>query len=154
MTKTKNKNQKKRELSPTEYNRYLENINLLDICLVNSKIKANKNNFGEKGQLRFEEESQIVEKTDSFVKIADTYKLKAKSEKKIIFSIDVVYHVSFGTSEDIPLEFFDIFNSMNLPVHTFPYLREYVHSMVSRMGLPSLVLPLKKFLGGEKSSKS
>jgi preprotein translocase subunit SecB len=154
MTNVKSKKTKKREISPAEYNRYLENINLLDIYLVDSKLKANKNNFGEKGQLRLEEESKIVEKTDTFVKIADTYKLKAKSGKKIIFSIDVVYHVSFGTSEDIPLEFFDIFNSMNLPVHTFPYLREFVHSMVAKMGLPSLVLPLKKFLVGEKNNNS
>jgi preprotein translocase subunit SecB len=41
-------------------------------------------------------------------------------------------------------DYFGVFVQVNLPVNTWPYFREFVHSTVSRMGLPPVVLPLVK----------
>ena len=53
-------------------------------------------------------------------------------------TMEGVYQSSVPMTDSI----FEVFQNTNLPLNLWPYLREMVHTVSMRMGLPSLVLPV------------
>ncbi len=133
-------------LSPKQYSELLKCVDIRDIYLSNSKTSVNRNAFTGKAKLDFGEKVNIRELTSDQVKIEAGYSLRAKSGRSQLFNIVVSFMVVFQTKREIPKEFFDIYNDINLPLQLFPYFREFVQLTISRMGLPPLVIPLRKFL--------
>jgi hypothetical protein len=41
-------------------------------------------------------------------------------------------------------EMFGVFSKTSLPLNTWPYFREFANSIMTRMGLPGVVLPVLK----------
>jgi len=141
---------KTKQMSPKQYNDLLGHIDLIDIHLLDLRASLGRNpSFRDKPILEFKEEFSLVQNTNRRVGIEATYFLTAKSQKRKVFGIRAKFAVIFRTDRLIPSEFFDIFDKYSLPLQTFPYLRECANSVVSRMGLPPLVLPLRKYLIGD-----
>lgn len=137
----------KGQLPPAKYNEMLKHLNLVDVYIkeVRSTLYSR---VVEKATLDFDEQAEVTEYTGSKATIEVSYHLKAKSGRVRLFETKVKYVVKFTVSEDVPKEFFELYKTLSLPLQTFPYLRECVNSMISRMGLPPLILPLRKFLVG------
>lgn len=140
----------KKRVPPSEYNNFLQKINLKDIYVTEIKSKLHQPSFPGEASLSFKENAKILEIVEGLIEIEVEYKLSAKSSRKKVFSIDIKYNVVFEFEEEIPSEFFVLYNKFSLPLQTFPYFREYVNTILSRMGLPSLILPLRKNLIGDK----
>jgi len=134
-----------------KYNELLKHVELVDVHLQEIRASLGKWDPSERSILNFKEDFSVIENEADHVCIAVSYQLDAKSKRRNVFNIKARYQVTFKTSKPIPPEFFEMFNKWSLPVQTFPYLRELVNSMISRMGLPPLVLPLRKYLVGGDS---
>jgi len=137
------------KMEPKEYNKLLKHINISNVILKEIKSTLHKFSIDEKAKLEFEESAHVVELTDDIANIEISYSLKAIAKRRRIFVINAKYIVVFGSDRPIPKEFFDIYNEISLPLQTFPYFRELVNSTISKMGLPPLILPLRKFLVGD-----
>lgn len=75
------------------------------------------------------------------LRILSGHKITARNQTEELFFIHATFVVSLGTPDELPDGFIDIFIANNLGLTVFPYVREVVSSMVSRMGLPPLTLP-------------
>ena len=69
------------------------------------------------------------------------YKIDAANEEHDLFSIEAVFVVALSAPDELPEGFVDIYIANNLNITVFPYVRELVASLTSRMGLPALTLP-------------
>ena len=61
-----------------------------------------------------------------------------------MLEVECTFELGLRVATPMTKDYFAIFARVNLPVNTWPYFREFVHSMISRMGLPPVVLPLVK----------
>ncbi len=69
------------------------------------------------------------------------YKIDASNETHKLFTIEVVFVVALTAPDELPEGFIEVYIANNLNLTVFPYVRELVASLTSRMGLPSLTLP-------------
>lgn len=58
--------------------------------------------------------------------------------------IEVTFALDFASRESMTDEIFTWFGEVNLPVNTWPYLREFVSTALGRMGWPPFTLPALK----------
>ena len=58
--------------------------------------------------------------------------------------IEVVFGLRFRSERPMTSPIFELFKEVNLPVNTWPFLREFVHSMTGRMGWTPITLPALK----------
>jgi len=59
---------------------------------------------------------------------------------RVRVTVEVTYHAVELMTDDI----FEVFSQRNLPLNTWPYLREYVQSALARAGWPVYTLPAFK----------
>ena len=69
------------------------------------------------------------------------YTIKAANETNELFTIKATFVVALTAPDELPEGFVDIYIANNLSLTVFPYVRELVASLTSRMGLPALTLP-------------
>lgn len=138
----------KEKISPKEYNEFLRDLDLHDVYLKGLKTSIASRDFSGGAMLELGESTEVIDRTADSVTIQVSYSLKAKTKKRKLFDLSAKYYVLFHTRRELPEQFFDKFRVLSLPLQTFPYFRELVNSTISRMGLPPLVLPLRKYLVG------
>lgn len=136
-------------IPPQEYRELVKNVELLGLSL-------HKGGF----YLSRELTQQLVGSlSDAKIKFNDTADLKADGEQyeilnswklevlldgvsKEILSIEANYLVNFHSATLLPQEFWDIFNRTSLHFIVYPYFREYVQNITSRMNIPPLTMPI------------
>lgn len=138
-------------LSAEEYNRLIEYIELTDIYLADVQASKPTRELPDQSTFEFGEEVNVLTRDPASAAMEVLYSLKARSGRRKVVDIKAKYVAEFTTSRDIPEEFFVLYNALSLPLQTFPYFRELANSLFSRMGLPPLVLPLRKHLMGDGS---
>ena len=137
-------------ISPETYNAILKVLDLVNIQLyrfnakMNEEIKSNCLVYSIKDTIDFTQ-------TDNLLRINYTYKFEAKNKdadkKDIAIVIEATYKVFYRLKDggyQITEEFMDIFGKMSLSILLWPYFREFINNTIYRMGLPQLILPLKR----------
>lgn len=140
--------EKEWRLSPEKYNKLLRRIELRDITLRDIRASCGVGHFEEKVYLLLKETAEIEDGSTDNVTFAISYDLKGKYKRRNAFSVKATYAVTFDLNDELPDEFFEIFKQTSLPLYTYPYFRELANSSISRMGLPPLILPLRRHLVG------
>lgn len=136
-------------LDPQRYADFLKCLELANIFLKDAKLTVFRHLMEGENSYSFQENASLQQHTDDGAVVEVTYSLTAKSGRRKLAVIKAKYYAIFTMSEKIPAEFFTLYNEYSLPLQTYPYFREYVNGAFSRMGLPSLTLPLRKFLLGD-----
>lgn len=136
----------RKKITPQEYSKQLKCLELANIVLKDIKVTLKTHELTGRNTYHFDEKTEllILDEKSALVEVA--YSIKAKSGRKIVADMKAKYLVGFTTSKKLSNEFFVLYNHYSLPIQTFPYFRECVHSLFNRMGLPPLLLPLRKFL--------
>jgi hypothetical protein len=133
-------------LTPEEYRKILDGIDIVSISLIecSAKIDQNESIDSEKGikiqnGLNYDISKKIVN-------IYRSYTLKANSKKsnKPFLTIKAKFKVALSSKIEVNEEFIKIYSDISLDLNTWPYFREFVYSTSSRMDLPPLTLPLLK----------
>lgn len=138
-----------KKVSPEKYNEYLSKLELIDVRLISVTSRRFDAPISESRNVFFDEKIVPVGISESSAQVAVDYVVKAKSGTRRVAEIRAKYMAIFKTSERLPEEFFVLYNVYSLPLQTYPYLRECVHSLFQKMNLPPLVLPLRKYLIGK-----
>ena len=93
------------------------------------------------------DEKYTFEQESTILKIIYTYKLSAKDESKedAAIKVQAKYVVRYNITKDVTIskEFMKVFSDLTLGMLLWPYFRELINNSVYRMGMPTLVLPLK-----------
>lgn len=136
----------KEKVSPDVYNKFIDGLNLLEIKLIYSEAKIEEDFFPPAEVETEEKKSYKTLKEGKFV-VTHEYKLKGREngKKEAGFYINVIYKVIYQSKTSITKKIFGVFSEISLPLHTWPYFRQFVQEMTSKMGLPPLTLGLLKF---------
>jgi preprotein translocase subunit SecB len=149
------KSHRKEQLSKPEvlsseiYKQLLTRIELVDIIQVKSltnlsweKLSHYSNKWGDP-EIQLQDDYKFTTKNKMTIGNAE-WKLFAKFEKDEdgFLEINASYYILFSKKEDIPNAFWKIYRKNNLPLIVYPYFREFVQNITSRMNIPRLTLPL------------
>ena len=58
--------------------------------------------------------------------------------------LEVTFGLDFASEEPLTEDLFAVFGEVNLPVNTWPYLREFISTTMGRMGWRPFTLPALK----------
>jgi preprotein translocase subunit SecB len=137
----------KPKISPEEYREILKNIRLDTLYLVEITAKYNEDYISNSLSLDIKEKYNFEQK-DNILKVFYIYNLTAKDDKfeKAAMNIRVKYVVKYNIVKDITIkkEFMDIFSDLTISLLLWTYFRELVNNTVYRMGMPPLILPMKR----------
>lgn len=135
------------KMSPEEYRKILEGIELLDIALVEAKVMVNKDQTqpGEL-QINIKDSKEYKLQENKVIDIHQRYELDARKpkSKSRFLQVSATFLVRLRSKEEFTADFYDIYKEVSLPLNTWPFFREYLHSNTARMGIPPLTLPLLK----------
>ena len=131
-------------IDPAIYNAFIGQIELSSIWLSSSSIENSSGpsspgevSIGIAGSARWES----VE--DGFV-VFHAYDVTFKESDTKVAGIGVTFGLEFKSEQGMTDELFAIFEEVNLPVNTWPYLRAFLADALGRMGWPLLTLPAFK----------
>lgn len=134
-------------ISPTQYAKILGGLHLVGLALTKCEAKADPQAAQEafsqpEGPPLDMRDVASFESSGKHVTVRHNYSVISRYRRKALLSIKAEYTLVFETSEAFAADFFEVFKEIGVPMYTWPYVRELVDSMTSRMGLPKLVLPL------------
>ncbi len=132
------------KMSPDEYRRILDGIELKNILISNIKADLKHELLTEGMKIVIKDDAQYEMRENDFI-IKNKYILTAKNQaNKIALKIECVFIVVFETKYEITDGFFEIYKDLSLPLNVWPFFRELVNSTTARMNIPPLTLPLLK----------
>ena len=132
------------KMTPQEYSTILDDIELQSLYLKKLDSFISHDQISE-GMSIVIKDNSTFSNTDEGFNVESRYTLNAKNQqKKIVIKIDCIYGIIFKSSKNITDSFFEIYKDMSLPLNVWPFFREMVNSITSRMNIPPLTLPLIK----------
>lgn len=142
---------KKPVISPEEYANILSSMSLSQILL--NDCSSKKYEVKSKGGAIDLDISMKLgyEQNASEVSFITTYKLdgvkRSEGTEEKVFAITASFQLSYMKTKEIeiPKEFVNVFKDNSIELVSWPYFREFVQNMISRMGFPPLTLPSKFF---------
>jgi hypothetical protein len=137
----------KPKISPQDYRIILESLELTSIALIESSTKLKEENISKSLALEIDEKS-LFNQNGNTLDISYVYKLSAKGNDipDPAISINAKYSIKYKISKEVTItkDFMKIFTDLTVSMLIWTYFREYVNNTVYRMGMPPLVLGLKK----------
>lgn len=142
----------KPKISPEDYSKILDSINLENIALVDSsfKVKDCEENGGNIN-LKFNDSYSFLDKQD-YICFYSSFKLigsfEGNPESQELFVMKAKYEIRYSKKDkkvDISTDFFQVFKEISLPMFTWPYFREFIQNTLVRACIPPVTLPVRKF---------
>lgn len=138
----------RQRVSPKEYREFINGLRLTSIVMKASRAQriADKVDLTRKIDMNINDHAdfRMVAGDQCIVSHAYELAMTYTGEKDTLLEVTCAFEVALQTGRPMTREYFDVFSKVNLPVNTWPYFRELAHSMISRMGLPPLILPMVK----------
>ncbi|GBE27546.1 hypothetical protein BMS3Bbin03_01473 [bacterium BMS3Bbin03] len=135
---------KKKKMTNKEYSNLLKNIEINSIVLLELEAKRYPASIEKDMGFHIKHEPEFVKANCNDFDIIDLYTITARSGRKNIFKIRIKWLLSFSSEVEVNEEFFAVYAERSLILNTYPYVREIVQSITSKMDVPPLVMPLYK----------
>ncbi len=131
-------------VDPAIYNAFIGQIDLSSIWLSSSSID-NSGGPGspEEASIDIAASARWESVEDGFVAF-HAYDVKIEVTDSKVANISVTFGLEFKSEQVMSEELFTVFQDVNLPVNTWPYLRAFLADGLGRMGWPPLTLPAFK----------
>ncbi len=142
--------------TPEEYGNFINGIQIEDVRLVELKVEAKEATINPaETALRVNDSSRFDNLSDGF-EIFHTYHLifESVSKEDNQGEIKATFGIRFTSETKLTESYFKIFSQINLKMNTWPYWREIVQNMISKMGWPGFTMPLLKTLEKSESKVS
>jgi len=133
----------KNVLSRKGYNDFIRQIEIDDIRVVSARVDIlDYSYFPSSTELKWRTKVSY-EKVEEHFNVFHRYNvtISDKEAKEVKARISVTFLVSYSSKIPISDDLFSIFKVRNLPLNTWPYLREFVHNTTMRIGWPPFVAP-------------
>ncbi len=139
----------KPKISPDEYKKILDNLQLDNIYIVDLSAKLNEQALGSDLNIEIKDKYSFSIDDSNVLKINYSYTFTAKSEQsdKNAVTIKAKYTVKYLILSDnllITKDFIDIFVQLTVSLLLWAYFRELIHDLMSKMSLPPFILPMKR----------
>jgi hypothetical protein len=136
----------KKFIAPNEYKEILKGIDLKNIILNACSCELEREKISPETKVDIRETAVIRKQEKDNLEILHKYIFEAKSQskKEIFLTIKCEYILEYEAAKEITNEFFDIFKRTSLPLNSWPFFREFVNNITSRMYIPPFTLPLLK----------
>lgn len=143
---TNQKTIEKPKISPDEYRKILKGIEIENIVLTSTEAYRKATLDGEL-PVETEVRSNYIQKEDQFFTINCTLNLTAGTKQdNPVIRVKCEYELVFKTEYKITDDFFEVYKQLNLITSIWPFFREFVYNITSRMYLPPLTIPLFKVI--------
>jgi hypothetical protein len=135
-----------KKISPEEYRNILKDIEIKSISLKKCKSSLDASfemKLGMKASIKTKAQYKNV--NDSII-IEHSYILSAKQPggKIKLLEIEATYKLELNSKQLFTDQFFEIYKEGSLMLNTWPFFREFVNNMTSRMNIPPMTLPFFK----------
>lgn len=136
----------KKAIAPELYRKILKGLDLKNLYLTSCTCSIDRKNIGNDIRIKINDEASFFKSEKNEIEITQKYFLSARdrSAKKKYLNIKCEYCFIYSSNEDFTEDFFEIFKKVNLPINSWPFFRELVYNITSRMYIPPLTLPLIK----------
>ncbi len=138
---------KKYKLTPEEYQEILKCIALTDLSLIKSSSVHDDENMTGSLEIDIQDKKELVDSGKQVVFYCNlSFSAKGEGKDKVGVKITAKYKIEYSKTEEVPIqkEFTDIFYDQSLQFIVWPFFREHVQSMLARMNLPPLTLPMRR----------
>jgi hypothetical protein len=127
---------------------------LEDIRLVEVTAKCNPSASGPL-EATFAHDSRISNRGDQFLEVRTDYRFTGRSAEADIIEVAVTYLIRYVLKAPEPLADDDIseFAISNPVLHSWPFVREFLNSLTSRMGFPPFKLGVLHFVPQKAAEK-
>jgi len=129
-----------------EYRQFIGGLQLKDISVRRNSTQriAKTIDFSRKVDVNINDKASFAMQDESICDIVQEYTLHLsyQGEKTPLLTIECEFDVVYRVSKPMTDAYFEIFKKTSLPLNTWPYWREFVHSSFARMGLPPFILPV------------
>jgi preprotein translocase subunit SecB len=139
-------------VSPEEYADFIRQIELRDIWLEHAEVDNDGPQPPERVEFEIDREATYESLEDGFL-ARHSYEVSVRSKDSFFADIEVRFVVRFSSPQEMTDRIFEVFEDVNLPVNTWPYLREFVSTTLGRMGWQPITLPALK-RGTEAGSRA
>jgi hypothetical protein len=131
-------------ISPDDYGAFIGQIWLQTIWLQDATL-SNKHGpqTPEEATVGFTSRAKWSDREGGF-QVLHTYVVGVESAEQELAHIQVTFGLDFDSQQPMTQEIFEIFEDVNLSVNTWPFLREFVHTSLGRMGWSPFTLPALK----------
>lgn len=138
---------KTKEISREKYRSILSGVELEELFLEDGKFYLKLENFSPESNIKIKDNATLESVSKEKVDILHSYTLIVidKKSRKYCLKIEGNFKVVFSCKKEFTQDFFEAFKRINLPINTWPYFREYVNNITSRMNIPPLTIPLLRF---------
>jgi hypothetical protein len=131
-------------VAPREYAAFINQIELATIWLSSAQVT---NQHGpdtpDKGVLDIQRSARWEARSGGF-RTFHTYAATLKTADTLAASMEVTFGLDFESAQPMTEEIFSIFQVVNLPVNTWPYLREFLATTFGRFGWEPIIIPAFK----------
>ena len=134
------------KISPEEYQEILGGLELLNIKLIKLTSALDEEYFDQTMNIKINDDAKFEIKKENLITIINTYNINLKSDNKDkeALKIKIGYEISFSCKKEFTKEFFEVYKKISLPLNIWPFVRELINSLTSRMNIPPITLPLLK----------
>ncbi len=131
-------------IDPAIYGAFIGQIELSSIWLASSSVEnsAGPGNPSE-GSVDVAASAHWEPAEDGFVAF-HAYDVKIEVNDSKAAGISATFGLEFKSEQAMSEDLFTVFQDVNLPVNTWPYLRSFLADSLGRMGWPTLTLPAFK----------
>ena len=126
-----------------EYNDFVKQIEINNLRIVSAKVDIlDYSYFPSSAEVKWRTRVSY-EKAEGQFNVSHRYNVTIldKETKEVKAKISVTFYVVYSSKIPVSDDLFEIFRVRNLPLNTWPYLREFVHNATMRMGWPPFIAP-------------
>lgn len=129
-----------------EYRDFIVGLQLKDLSVRRSSTHraARTIDLSRKVDVNINEKASFSMQGENICDIVHSYALQLcyQGEKTPLLTIECEFDAVYRVSKPMTEAYFEVFKKTSLPLNTWPYWREFVHSSFARMGLPPYFLPV------------
>lgn len=126
-----------------EYNNFVKQIEIDDIRIVSAQVHILDYSYSPtSAEVKWRTQVSYKSAKGQF-NVSHRYNVTIldKETRKAKAKISVTFYVSYSSKIPVNDDLFEIFKVHNLPLNTWPYLREFVHNITMRIGWPPFIAP-------------
>lgn len=134
---------KDKEQQIKEYNTFVTQIEITGIRLISAKVDLlDYSYFPSSTQVKWRARASYEQGEEEF-NVSQLYSLRILDEEtnEAKARISVTFYVTYSSKIPMSDDLFEEFKTRNLPLNTWPYFREFVHSITMRMGWLDFIAP-------------
>jgi hypothetical protein len=121
---------------------------LVDVRLTEVSAKCSPVDIAGALNAEVSNKCSVLSNENAILKVSCEYHFTGSSAQPKLVDIAITYIVSYSLNSPQPLADADIaqFAAANGTLHSWPFIREFLHSLTSRMGIPPFKLGVMHFV--------